>query len=84
MAGAGLAIDRTFRFRDLADNVAAAVRSDAALDCAAALLGHWIFGLPLADAVLLGACLAPTDPVMANSVQVGPPMKAAKTQCALV
>lgn len=41
----------------------------------AAALGHIIFGLPLADAILLGACLAPTDPVMAHSVQVGPPNK---------
>ncbi len=30
-------------------------------------------GLPLAPAVLLGAVLAPTDPVLASDVQVGPP-----------
>ena len=34
----------------------------------------WIFcGLSIASAVLLGAVLAPTDPVMAAEVQVGPP-----------
>ena len=32
----------------------------------------WL-GLPLAAAVLLAASLAPTDPVLARSVQVGPP-----------
>lgn len=30
-------------------------------------------GLPLAAAILLGAVLAPTDPVLAGDVQVGPP-----------
>ncbi len=30
-------------------------------------------GLPLAAALLLGAVLAPTDPVLASDVQVGPP-----------
>lgn len=30
-------------------------------------------GLPLAAALLLGAALAPTDPVLAGDVQVGPP-----------
>ena len=48
---------------------------DAYLHAAAAFLGNWVFGLPLADALFLGACLAPTDPVMAHSVQVGPPNK---------
>lgn len=37
-----------------------------------ALLGVWA-GLPLAAAVLLGAVLAPTDPVLASDVQVGGP-----------
>lgn len=36
------------------------------------LLGQWS-GLGLAAAVLLGAALAPTDPVLARSVQVGGP-----------
>lgn len=38
-----------------------------------ALVGHWLLGLTLATAVLLGAALAPTDPVLAADVQVGPP-----------
>jgi NhaP-type Na+/H+ or K+/H+ antiporter len=37
-------------------------------------LGQWA-GLGLAGAVLLGASLAPTDPVLARSVQVGGPGK---------
>lgn len=38
-----------------------------------ALIGHAWLGLGLAVAVLLGAVLAPTDPVLASDVQVGPP-----------
>ena len=38
-----------------------------------ALLGIYLTGLPLASAVLLAAVLAPTDPVLARSVQVSPP-----------
>ena len=33
----------------------------------------WLFGLPLGAAVLLGAILAPTDPVLASDVQVDAP-----------
>jgi sodium/hydrogen antiporter len=35
-----------------------------------ALLGHFWLGLPLGAAVILGAVLAPTDPVLAAEVQV--------------
>jgi NhaP-type Na+/H+ or K+/H+ antiporter len=38
-----------------------------------ALLGWWGLGLAPASALLLGAVLAPTDPVLASDVQVGPP-----------
>lgn len=40
---------------------------------AVALLGWWVLGLAPASAVLLGAVLAPTDPVLASDVQVGGP-----------
>lgn len=36
-------------------------------------LGYYAFGLSLGAAILLGAVLAPTDPVLASSIQVGPP-----------
>ena len=38
-----------------------------------AVLGHALLGLGAAAAMLLGASLAPTDPVLASDVQVGPP-----------
>ena len=40
---------------------------------AIALLGWAFLGLGIAAALLLGAALAPTDPVLASDVQVGPP-----------
>ncbi|WP_239804898.1 cation:proton antiporter [Croceicoccus hydrothermalis] len=40
---------------------------------AIALLGWAAAGLTVAGAVLLGAVLAPTDPVLAGDIQVGPP-----------
>lgn len=38
-----------------------------------ALLGSWMLGLGLAAAVLIGASVSPTDPVLAAEVQVGGP-----------
>ncbi len=35
-----------------------------------AIVGGWLLGLSLAGAVLLGATLAPTDPVLAEKIQV--------------
>lgn len=40
---------------------------------AAALLGWWLVGIAPAAALLFGAVVAPTDPVLANDVQTGPP-----------
>jgi NhaP-type Na+/H+ or K+/H+ antiporter len=37
------------------------------------LFASTIMGLSLGAAIILGACLAPTDPVLAGAVQVGPP-----------
>ncbi len=38
-----------------------------------AFMGWWWLGLAPAAALLLGAVMAPTDPVLAEQVQVGPP-----------
>ena len=42
------------------------------------LLGRYFLGFNIASALLLGAALAPTDPVLASDVQVGPPMEDVK------
>ncbi len=38
-----------------------------------AAFAHWVLGLPLGAGVLLGAILAPTDPVLATDVQIRHP-----------
>jgi sodium/hydrogen antiporter len=42
---------------------------------AVAALGWGLAGMTVAGAVLLGAVLAPTDPVLAGDVQIGPPLE---------
>ena len=73
LMGAGLKIDRpvswhgwmnTWRLLGIAMPLTIA---------AIAFLGSNFLGLGLASALLLGAALAPTDPVLASEVQVGPP-----------
>ena len=66
LMGAGLKLDRKIGWRLLGIAMPLTI-------AAIALLGHWILGLGLASALLLGAALAPTDPVLASDVQVGPP-----------
>lgn len=45
-----------------------------------ALWGVGVMGLSLGAAVILGATLAPTDPVLASDVQVGPPGEGDETE----
>lgn len=73
LMGAGLKIDRIFQWcnwgvtwRLLAITMPLSI-------LAIALLTGWALGLPWAIALLVAASLAPTDPVLASDVQVGPP-----------
>jgi NhaP-type Na+/H+ or K+/H+ antiporter len=73
LMGAGLKIDRVFGFRSW--SVAwrlIAITMPLSIFAITAVAGWWI-GLSWATALLLGAALAPTDPVLAADVQVGPP-----------
>jgi NhaP-type Na+/H+ or K+/H+ antiporter len=71
--GAGLSIDRRFSWRGWASTWRLLALVMPLSIAALAALGWGLLGLPLGVAVLLGAILAPTDPVLASSVQVGPP-----------
>ena len=71
--GAGLSIDRRFSWRGWASTWRLLAIVMPLSIAALAALGWGLLGLPLGMAVLLGAILAPTDPVLASSVQVGPP-----------
>ena len=71
--GAGLSIDRRFTWPGWGSAWRLLVIVMPLSIAALAALGWGLLGLPLGVAMLLGAILAPTDPVLAASVQVGPP-----------
>lgn len=73
LMGAGLKLDRVFSWRrwDVTWRLLALTMPLSIV--AIALIGVWGLGLSLPVALLLGASLAPTDPVLAADVQVGPP-----------
>ncbi|WP_128891933.1 sodium:proton antiporter [Erythrobacter sp. HKB08] len=73
LAAAGIAIDRPVSWKNWRQIWPLLVIAMPLTIGAVALLGWWALGLAPATAILLGACLAPTDPVLARSVQVGPP-----------
>ena len=72
LMGAGLKIDRVFHFRHWEVTWRLLAVTMPLSIAAIALLGVW-GGLPWVAALLLAASLAPTDPVLAADVQVGPP-----------
>ncbi len=72
LMGAGLKIDRVFRIRRWGVTWRLLAITMPLCIGAIAVLGAWA-GLPWLAALLLGAALAPTDPVLAADVQVGPP-----------
>ena len=86
LMGVGLALDRPLRLRHLGDwrRWSATWRLLlAAMPLTIAgvwLLGWWALGLAPATALLLGAVLAPTDPVLAGDVQVGGPDVESQTE----
>jgi NhaP-type Na+/H+ or K+/H+ antiporter len=73
LMGAGLKIDRPFSRRGWASTWRLLIVAMPVTIAAMAFLGWWWAGLVPATALLLGAALAPTDPVLAADVQVGEP-----------
>ena len=71
--GTGLRLDRPFNFRTW--RIPFLLVTGTMLLCIASLtaIGYYWLGWGLATAILIGAVLAPTDPVLAADVQVGPP-----------
>jgi sodium/hydrogen antiporter len=73
LMGAGLKIDRVFGARSWRVTWRLIlITMPLSILCITGLLG-WLAGLSWTTALLLGAALAPTDPVLAADVQVGPP-----------
>lgn len=73
LMGAGLKIDRMFGLRRWGVTWRLIAIAMPLSILAITALSSWALGLSLAAALLLGASLAPTDPVLASDVQVGPP-----------
>jgi sodium/hydrogen antiporter len=75
LMGTGLKIDQPFSFRKWATPFR--LVSITMLLCIGlvAILAIWLLRFDIPSAVLLGAALAPTDPVLASDVQVEPPME---------
>ena len=73
LMGAGLKIDRIFNWRQWSVTWRLVAVTMPLSILAITLLAGWTMGLPWAIALLLAASLAPTDPVLAADVQVGPP-----------
>ena len=70
---AGLKLDRPLTFRDWSSTARLLLLAMPVTIGAVALLGSSLLGLSAAAALLLGAALAPTDPVLAGDIGVGPP-----------
>jgi NhaP-type Na+/H+ or K+/H+ antiporter len=73
LMGTGLKINRDFGWKNW--KIPFLLVGITMILCIGALgfLGWWLLGLVPASALLLGAAMAPTDPVLAADVQVGPP-----------
>jgi sodium/hydrogen antiporter len=71
--GVGLRIDRLFNLRRWTPTLRLLAIAMPLTILAVALLGWQLAGMTVAGSLLLGAVLAPTDPVLAADVQVGRP-----------
>jgi sodium/hydrogen antiporter len=69
----GIRLDRAIGLREWSSTIRLLVVVMPLTIVAIAAFGMTAMGLSLGAAVVLGAVLAPTDPVLASSVQVGPP-----------
>jgi len=76
LMGAGLKLDRRIGWRRWASTWRLLAVTMPLSIAALAFGGTFLLGLPVAAALLLGAAIAPTDPVLASSVQTGPPGEA--------
>jgi NhaP-type Na+/H+ or K+/H+ antiporter len=76
LMGAGLKIDRPFDVRAWSSTWRLLGIVMPLTILGTTLLGLWVFQTLAATAVLFGAVIAPTDPVLASEVQASPPLEA--------
>lgn len=80
LMGTGLKIDERFSFRDWAIPFRLVSITMLLSIGLTTLLGYFWLGFTIPSALLLGAALAPTDPVLASDVQVGPPLEKTRSK----
>ena len=73
LMGAGLKLDRSLSWKTSRITFRLLAFAMPLTILALTFLAHTLLGLGIAAALLLAAALAPTDPVLASDVQVGPP-----------
>ncbi|CAM3790820.1 sodium:proton antiporter [Mucilaginibacter galii] len=73
LMGTAIKIDRPLKWKSWQSPLRLVTIGMVGCIAVASLLGYAFFNLGVASALLLGAVLAPTDPVLASDVQVGPP-----------
>lgn len=80
LMGTAIKIDRSFSFRNWSTTLRLILVAMILCISACVLLGILLLELALPAALLIGAVLAPTDPVLASDVQVGPPNEKLKSE----
>lgn len=80
LMGTGIKIDRRFSFKHWSSSLRLILIAMVLCIGVAVALGMWLLSLALPAALLIGAVLAPTDPVLASDVQVGPPNEKRKSE----
>jgi NhaP-type Na+/H+ or K+/H+ antiporter len=75
LMGTGLKIDQRFSFTQWKIPFLLVTVTMVFSIAMVGIASWWMLGFDLASALLLGAVLAPTDPVLASDVQVGPPLE---------
>lgn len=75
LMGTGLKIDQPFSLKDWSAPFRLISVTMILSIAAVAALAYFVLKFDLASSILLGAVLAPTDPVLASDVQVGPPLE---------
>lgn len=80
LMGTGIKIDRSFNLKTWISPLRLVIIAMLLCMFGVTLLAHYILNFDLASAILLAAVLAPTDPVLASDVQVGPPNEQHKSE----
>jgi len=79
LMGTGIRIDQAFTLKKWAAPIRLVLIAMILCIGACVVAGRSFLGLDLPSAMLLSAALAPTDPVLASDVQVGPPNETARS-----